>query len=127
MQYVINDKYLLVWDLKSIHFYDLGLQMSSENRRELNFRISEKQRYSFIKSVYAGNDPNKIAIVIDNMTDCSIFSWNMEQNSEFEAFNIEKDHQVTFDEEGNLNIYDGDCLIISQQLCKVKSFTIDDF
>ena len=53
--------------------------------------------------------------------------WDIQNNCELEAYTIENDHQVLFDSHGNINIYDGDCLIISQQLCKIKSFEINDF
>lgn len=74
-----------------------------------------------------GNDPDKIAIVVEQLQDSTIFSWDIAENFENEAFNIEKDHSIIFDSKGNINILDCDCLTISQQLCRIKAFQIDDF
>jgi hypothetical protein len=74
-----------------------------------------------------GNDPDKIAIVVDQLQDSTIFSWDLIENFENEAFTIDKDHSIVFDSVGNINILDKDCLTISQQLCRVKVFQLDDF
>jgi len=44
-----------------------------------------------------GNDPDKIAIVVEQLQDTTIFSWDLNENFENEAFNIDKDHSIIFD------------------------------
>lgn len=63
--YAMNSKYLFMWDRKKIEFYDLKIPMIKENKLLVNFKISNSQKNAYIKSVVPGNDPDKIAIVVD--------------------------------------------------------------
>ena len=116
-----------MWDKKQIMFYDLRLPLNKANKMYINFKISQTQKNAFVKTLVAGNDPDKVAIIVEQLQDCTIFSWDISENFENEAFNIDKDHSVIFDSNGNINILDVDCLTISQQLCRIKAFQIDDF
>lgn len=111
-----------MWDKKKIEFYDLKLRLNKQNKLFVNFKISQTQKNAFIKSIVPGNDPDKIAIVVEQLQDSTIFSWDLADNFENEAFNIEKDHSIIFDSKGNINILDKDCLTISHQLCRIKAF-----
>lgn len=80
--------------------------MTSENKLFVNFKISPSQKNAFIKNIVTGNDPDKIAIIVEQLQDATIFSWDLIDNFENEAFNIEKDHSIIFDSKGNINILD---------------------
>ena len=86
-----------MWDKKKIEFYDLKLPLKKENKLFVNFKISNSQKNAFIKSIVPGNDPDKIAIVVEQLQDTTIFSWDLNENFENEAFNIDKDHSIIFD------------------------------
>ena len=84
----INGRFLFMWDRKKIEFYDLKLPMTKENKLFVNFKISPGQKNAFIKNIVTGNDPDKIAIVVEQLQDATIFSWDLFDNFENEAYNI---------------------------------------
>ena len=65
MDYAVNSRYLFMWDKKQIQYYDLKYPLIKENRAYVNFKISSNQKNAFIKTIVPGNDPDKIAIVIE--------------------------------------------------------------
>ena len=66
-QFAMNSRYLFMWDKKKIEFYDLKLPLNRESKLNVNFKISLTQKNAYIKTIVPGNDPFKIAIVVEQL------------------------------------------------------------
>ena len=54
--FTINDDSLFTWDNKGIEMYEFKKLFSDENKKALNFKISQKEKFNFIKSVYTASN-----------------------------------------------------------------------
>ena len=74
-----------------------------------------------------GNDKNTFAILVEQMMGYTVLSWNIEMNNENEAYDVDNDHSIIFDQKGNINILTKEKLIMSEKLCGFNCYQVDNF
>ena len=57
----------------------------------------------------------------------TVLSWNIENNNENEAYDVDNNNSIIFDQNGNINILTNEKLIMSEKLCGTNCYQVDNF
>ena len=78
--------------------------------------------------IVCGGDENIFAILVMQLQGLIVLSWNLEENCENEAFDIQNEHSIIFDKYGKIHILTEDDqnssskLILSEKLVSTNCF-----
>lgn len=62
--FTINQDRIFFWDKHQIEHYGFYKRFDVENRKQLKFKISAKEKFSFIKNVLTCDYSDTLAIVV---------------------------------------------------------------
>lgn len=102
---MMNMNYLFIWNKHKIKYYDLDKDFTDKNKYMIDFEIKKENETSWIKEVRTGSNPNLIIIIVktlSNQQDSSetIFTWDVENNIEFESYDVQNKYEILWDRRG---------------------------
>jgi len=88
MSFSMDGDRIFFWNDFEIHHYDLKKAFKPENKKTIALKIDVNNKNSKIKTVEPGDERDEIAIVIDQVDGSLVFSWSIENNLEYQVFEV---------------------------------------
>jgi len=103
--------------------HDLNEVWIEENKLLCDFYVEECEKESHIKEVRTSSDPKTVAIIVCmSPNNDTILIWNTLENFERESFDVGKDYEMLWDNEGNAYIIFNDKIIFTNESCITNVF-----
>jgi|APSaa5957512535_1039671.scaffolds.fasta_scaffold47411_1 WD40 repeat protein len=99
--FAINDRYIFIWNFKTIKFYHLDDTFSLDCGHVIDLIIQDVDVLISIEEVRCGCDPNSLIIIINQSLDkLLLFHWDIKNNKEIAFYEIEKHYRIIWDKNG---------------------------
>lgn len=119
----MNAGYLLFWDARRVQFFRLDEPFLDEKRtgyqQNINLLIDKDQENTIICEIRTGCDKDAIVVIMEQeKNQFTIFSWNLQQNIESDAFDVTAPFEVLSDHRGGFYVaFESKVYFIHEQCC----------
>lgn len=120
----MNSENIILWDKKSIRSLNIkNNSFCEEYFHNVQFNIDPKDQGSYIEEVRTGSDPHHILFIIHQDSETgTILSWNLESNTENDAFDIEEDYIIIWDSSGSPFIVTENKIYFVNSRCAITAY-----